>query len=104
MIMTGTDNGTMTGLESGIALGAMMKTVKEDMSMHVFMIEQGMISMVGIVAERENWRIMSKKKNGRVTGIRKGVMILMGIEIGRWVEPMAILQLLTRPQIRTQGN
>jgi hypothetical protein len=29
---------------------------------------------------------------------------LMGIEIGRWVEPMAILQLLTRPQIRTQGN
>jgi hypothetical protein len=47
---------------------------------------------------------MSKKKNGRVIGIRKGVMILMGIEIGRWVEPMAILQLLTRPQIRTQGN
>ena len=104
MIETNTNNGMVIGLESVIALGAMMKTVKGDMSIHVFMIGQGMVSMAEIEAERENWRIMSKKKKGRVIRIRKRVVILMGIEIWRCVEPLAILQLLTRPHIKTQGN
>ncbi|KAJ6355612.1 hypothetical protein OIU77_006071, partial [Salix suchowensis] len=77
MIETNTNNGTVIGPESVIALGAMMKTVKGDMSIHVFMIGQGMVSMAEIEAEKENWRIMSKKKKGRVIRIRKRVMLLM---------------------------
>ena len=66
---------TIFGIETLIDLEIMIEREKEDMSVHVIMIEQGIVSWIEIEIKTEIWRTMSKNIAETMTRIGKETMI-----------------------------
>lgn len=88
----------MIGLKIGI------RKTKENMSMHMFMIEQGVISQIKMEIKTEIWKIMSETTAGTLIGAGKENTIWTLIEIGKWMESRVMIILPACLEISSQGN